>query len=94
MNHPTLSDNGYGVAWFAGKYIGAHRLAYCQHHGLIPADIAGQVVRHRCDNRACVNPHHLELGTHADNMQDMVDRGRQGRPPVLTLDQAWAIRRE
>lgn len=61
-----------------GRYNGqqAHRVAYLKWNGPIPAD---QLVRHTCDNRGCVNPCHLVLGTPAQNSQDMKDRGRQAR---------------
>lgn len=67
---------GYGVSWKAGKYIRAHRKAYEDAYGPIPS---GQVVRHTCDNRSCVNPNHLILGTYKQNSQDMVDRNRQAK---------------
>jgi len=51
--------------------IGA--LAYALTHGPIPDNL---VVRHACDNRACVNPAHLSTGTHYDNAQDRVERNR------------------
>ncbi len=71
------NSNGYGVRSVGGiKYL-AHRLAYCEANGLELVSIAGRVVRHTCDNPACINPAHLIIGTQADNMQDKVERGRQ-----------------
>ncbi len=54
----------------------AHRLAYENAHGAIPA---GMHVLHRCDNRRCINPAHLWIGTNADNVADKVTKGRQAR---------------
>jgi hypothetical protein len=61
----------YGV--FGKPKILAHRLAYIIANGAIPA---GAVVRHKCDNVACVRPDHLEIGSQADNLRDMRERGR------------------
>lgn len=55
------------------KYIGAHRFAYELSKGQIPD---GMVVMHSCDNRTCVNPAHLSIGTFGDNTRDAIRKGR------------------
>lgn len=66
---------GYGET-ASGK---AHRVSWELHHGPIPE---GMHILHRCDVRCCVNPGHLFLGTHADNMRDMAGKGRGATPDV------------
>lgn len=73
-------SHGYGVLRHEGRIVRAHRLSFCQANGMRLADIAGLQVRHRCDNPECINPAHLELGTHTDNMRDMAERGRNRQP--------------
>lgn len=74
-----LAHNGYGLTTRNNKTYRAHRLAYCDHHGVSHDSIKGKVVRHTCDNRKCVNPEHLVLGTHQDNMDDMKHRDRAAK---------------
>lgn len=64
-----------------GSAMLAHRVSWIMYRGEIPegAGAHGTVVMHKCDNPACVNPHHLVLGTQSDNVKDMIEKGR--RPP-------------
>jgi len=62
---------------FKGVYV--HRIAYwlCNGGELSLRRDGDVLIRHSCDNTLCCNPKHLQIGTHADNVRDMMDRGRQ-----------------
>lgn len=72
------NNHGYGRVSVLGWPVYLHRLIYQAAHGLIPD---GLHVLHRCDNPSCIRPEHLFLGTHRDNMADMVTKGRGGACP-------------
>jgi len=73
----SCSNTGYGSMQIGTnrkpKAENAHKLSWIIHNGKVPE---GMYVLHKCDVRACVNPDHLFLGTHQDNMKDMVNKGR------------------
>jgi hypothetical protein len=73
----TKGRGGYGKLTINSRRYQAHRIAYLEFIGPIPA---GLLVMHRCDNPACICPDHLKLGTHQDNTDDMVRKGRQRSP--------------
>ena len=90
----SRKPSGYGGFALRGQWEAAHRASWKIHRGDIPD---GLHVLHRCDNRRCVNPSHLFLGTHEDNMADCVAKGRtvrgERKPSAkLTEDDVRAIR--
>lgn len=76
---PNLLPNGgvgYGTIKRKGKQYPLHRVSWVIHFGEIPD---GLLVCHTCDNPPCCNPAHLFLGTHKDNADDKVSKGRQAK---------------
>lgn len=71
----TLNNSGYGQFKVGAKNQLAHRVAYTFRNGSVPD---GLDVLHKCDNPKCVNPDHLFIGSHKDNM---VDKTKKGRTP-------------
>lgn len=73
----AVNKKGYGDFYLQrGKriHVMAHRLSYEMSFGAIPH---GLLACHRCDNPPCINPSHLFLGTHLDNVRDAVSKGRR-----------------
>jgi len=64
---------GYGRYYMGGKWWTAHRASWEIYKGSIPK---GLLVLHKCDNKCCVNPDHLFLGTQRDNVRDMHQKQR------------------
>ena len=76
------SKRKYGAFYFEGRTVGAHRWAYENHTGeKIPE---GMEILHQCDNPPCVNPRHLRVGTHLENMREVRERGNGPKPRGLT----------
>ena len=67
------NTSGYGWFSFNGTQITSNRMVWLLINGEIPN---GMCVCHKCDNPSCVNPDHLFLGTHLDNMKDKSIKGR------------------
>lgn len=89
-----IMDNGYGKCNSLPEVL-THRYAWLITNGSIPD---GLDVLHKCDNRMCVNPDHLFVGTHQDNMDDKITKGNQVRGETcvqhkVTEEQVREIRR-
>lgn len=89
--------NGYGRFHLYSGPTGAHVYAYLLTRKLdtVPE---GKIIMHLCDNRSCCNPDHLVCGTHLDNMQDKVKKGRLVPPhktalPSLYNGEVWLVRK-
>lgn len=99
----ATNSGGYGSMQYAGRLCGAHRLMlfWC---GVLPSpayagDMTKGLVLHSCDNRLCVNPTHLSVGTAKQNAQEMFARSRAVRPSghlhpraLFTVEQIKHIR--
>lgn len=79
---------GYGFFRLGSRNEVAHRVSYNWIKGEIPS---GLLVLHTCDNPSCVNPDHLFIGTHSDNMRDMYRKKRHkgGNPPSCHPSQPY-----
>lgn len=90
-----VGKSGYGVFKKDGRSISAHRFSYEEFVGPIPDEMH---VLHKCDVRTCVNPDHLFVGTHDDNMKDSSRKGRKprgedNRAAKLSADDVREIRK-
>jgi hypothetical protein len=90
----AVGGSGYGHFWFRGRPRPSSQVSHLLYVGEIPA---GMCVLHRCDNRLCVRPSHLFLGTNKENVEDKMRKGRQPRgeqshAAKLTTEDVIAIR--
>jgi hypothetical protein len=73
IKKPDRRNGGYGIFNVKGRSIRAHKFSYEWFYGKVPD---GKVILHSCDERRCVAPGHLVLGTASGNMEDAMKKGR------------------
>lgn len=88
--------NIYDRMCVRGFHVSVHRFIMASKLGVGLTDIDGYCVRHKCDNKRCINPDHLCLGTHQDNYDDMFIRNKHGQryKRVCTAEMAATIKSE
>lgn len=94
----SIDKEGYLKVRRKGILQYKHRLVYCTHNSTSIDNIVGAIIRHTCDNPRCINPQHLIIGTHQDNMADKVTHNRQSKgeahgSAVLTAENVQYIRK-
>ena len=72
----AISSTGYGSLTYKQRRYTSHKISYTINYGKVPK---GLCVLHKCDNRSCINPDHLFLGTLKDNVHDMMQKGRNNQ---------------
>lgn len=95
--HDCMEHNpkpkGYSRFLYNGKYTYAHRVVFSEVYGVSLDEMKHLEVRHSCDNPRCLNPSHLSLGTHSENMADKKTRGRaKGINSIVNLEESRRMR--